>query len=188
VSIEAGEDWASSRVPPGERARALLRDSPHEPLLLEQLAERALGLVQLPALTERENRPLRVAAELSHGVDEATRRALRHHVRVYVGLASSSWAMNASFSRDTRIASVVAAVALAAISSENLREVMGLNARLRGLATLDVHRDLGLLAVRVAAAGQVSEAEVARALGSILDRLDAPSDPSPVRKTPEWER
>jgi hypothetical protein len=171
-----------------ERALALLHDSRRETSPIEALVERALRRVRLLGPTDREGRLLQVAEELSQGLDEPTRRALWNHVRVYVGLACAGWAANRTLSQETRASAFVAAIGLAATASMNLRAVMGLDDRLRVLAGAGVDPGLREAATRVVAGWYKGEAEILRALGPVLDRLDGPEDLDEVEESADQSR
>jgi len=61
--------------------------------------------------------------------------ALASHAYIYVALACCSWVANAALPANARNAAAIAAIALGAISSSNLRELMGLDEKLRALST-----------------------------------------------------
>lgn len=93
-----------------------------------------------------------------------------------LALACCSWATNEALDDQTRLAVTGAAIALAAATSQNLREVMGLNENLLEVGKASPSRALTRLA-RLAAAGALTDDPFfQRSLEPLLRDLDAARD------------
>ncbi|HZU97715.1 MAG TPA: hypothetical protein VFF73_13525, partial [Planctomycetota bacterium] len=113
----------------GERARAILSGA--SATLALEIAARALALIDPPSITGREDRLLALAEEFR--ALAGRHPAFANHMRIYLALALGEWASRGILSERGREAAITAAVALSVESSANLREVMGVNERLRRL-------------------------------------------------------
>ena len=104
---------------------------------LVPIALRALGLAMPDALTERERRLVDLAGQASELARQPSMGlAFQDHALLYLALACCSWARRDSLSPEARSVALAAATSLAALSSENLRELMGVSVELRSLARL----------------------------------------------------
>jgi hypothetical protein len=166
----------TSKRRPLDRIAALLAQAETWSITLPTM--RAIRFLEVEGLTEREDRLLRLAEEF--GLDPETSAAFQDHVRVYLGLVFSSWASNRALTETTRTAAFCCAVALATSSGENLREVMGLHEKLRGLAREGVDDELAAIALRVAAGNRHG---ALRTLEPVLARLEVASDEGDERPT-----
>lgn len=136
---------------------------------IEQLSRRALRLVSVPWLSLREERLLALAEEV--GLD-AGRSVFVDHARIYLALACCSWAVRTDLAITTRKAALAAAIVLGAAASENLREVMGLNEKLRGLAASSIDSTLARHALSVTLGELHGELDAFRAIDPVLRRLE----------------
>ena len=158
-----------SKRRPLDRVAALLAQAETWSVTLSTM--RAIRFIEIENLTEREERLLRLAEEL--GLDPGSSAAFQDHVRVYLALVFASLASERALTKTTRTAAFYSAVALATSSGENLREVMGLNEKLRDLSRDERDRELGMTALRVAGGNRHG---ALRALESVLVRLEDTSD------------
>lgn len=153
-----------------KRARSLLRPtSATSPV--DQLATRFLALVRVDRPTERERRLVSLAEQIAVA-DGRTRDILGSHLRIYVALACCSWATDGSLDERSRSAAFAAAIALGAIASQNLREVMGLDEKLRAAADASHERSLVELARRAASREFTGELDVYRSLEPIVRDME----------------
>jgi hypothetical protein len=169
VSTERRQRAARGRVSAGERARRVLETvgslSP-----AEQLARRALSLVDVARPTAREERLLELAEDMAAAANGHL--LFRSHTLIYVALASCSWAISPALGERSQNAAILVAVALASTARPNLVEVMGLGDRLRELSRICMNPELAL-AARVAAFGELSnELDACRVLESVIDSLE----------------
>lgn len=98
---------------------------------LGSVIARAFSLAIPGELTGRDLRLLQLADEVA----ATGSLGFRDHARLYLALAACSWAKRPHGTRAGRDAALVAAVALAAISRDNMRAVMGVRDELSALAT-----------------------------------------------------
>ncbi len=108
------------------------RESPLVPTAL-----RALGLAMPDSLSERERRLIELAGQASELARQPSMGLAFHdHSLLYLALACCSWARRDTLRVEARTVALAAATALAALASENLRELMGVSVELRSLARL----------------------------------------------------
>ncbi len=175
-----GAQPRSGRRAPLERVEHLLSSSASPAAPIERIVLRALRLVVLDSLTQREERLLSLAEEI--GLDEGMRSVFVSHARVYLALACCSWALDAERDASSRNAAFAAAIVLGASASENLREVMGLNDKLRLVADTDVDRGLSVNAILVASGDSHGDLAAYRAIEPVLTRLEASRTRSEVAR------
>jgi hypothetical protein len=169
------EETTTSRsrpIDPLRHTQALLWRPTAEALPLDLLARRAIGLVRIARLSAHEERLLLLAEEV--GLDQGARTILFDHARIYVALACCSWTSDRELDLDSRCAALVAALALAFPVSENLRELMGLDEKLRNVARGSAGWGLPPHAHGLCSERFGSEAEATDALESALVRIEDP--------------
>lgn len=158
-----------------ERARALIGRPGRTASTVDRIVSHALDDIAVDLLSTREERLLRLAEDFA--LRAGTGTVFRNHVRVHLALVFASLAARADAPRPSRVAALVAAVALGASVGANLREVTGLNDLLRGLAAASEDAELGLCAMRVLVGGLQDDLDVLRAVEPVLERLRGEREP-----------
>ena len=137
---------------------------------LGSVIARAFALALPGALTGRDLRLLQLADEVA----ATGSLGFRDHARLYLALCACSWAKRPQSTQQRRDAALIAAVALAAISRENMRSAMGVADELTVLAHATAFDErVRAIAGAVSSERPPEELEVERVLRVALAQLES---------------